>query len=431
MAFAVVPGMQQMGDGPAYVHQVQQIMSGTIDHFYFPPGTAFVTMPVFGVFGVNVFAEHVAGTLLSIGFLLSITWLAGSLGLSRSGAFLATCVAAVYPHVLLSAAQISSLPLTAIAVSLAVGCAVRAAQRSSLILWTLAALFCGIAVLTRPGTVLLAPFLVLWTWHAGRRALWPATRMAAAVLAFVLVVASLTLPVMHFHARHGHGWTLATNSEWNLFLSNSPYTPDYKTGHFGQRALSDLDPEAERYIRGFFSGETAEGATLRQRQVMLDSARAYMVSNPVRTVWRMSNRVRGFFGCDYTAARELQLVFSFSDSLFATIMAFEGGMYLAVLFGWLIFMVHLARRYPFGRWAHLGLVGVIIAPHVVAFALAKYHLPLVPFMICATAALVDCVIRQPKHRKGAFKGTRKTLILIALAVSIIQIEHLYHLMLLR
>ena len=69
MVFVVVGGMPQMGDGPAYVRQATELLSGTADHFYFPPGTALFTLPVFALFGVSPLTEHLAGALISIAFL--------------------------------------------------------------------------------------------------------------------------------------------------------------------------------------------------------------------------------------------------------------------------------------------------------------------------------------------------------------------------
>lgn len=431
MALAIVPQMQQMGDGPAYVRQVQQIFAGSLDHFYFPPGTALVTMPVFGLLGFSVTAEHLAGVMISIGFLLSTVYLARSIQLSGQATYLAALIAAIYPHVVLSSAQISSLPLTAVCVSMAVGAALRAARTLSLRHWCLASLFCGLAVLTRPGTLLMAPLLLIlgWSMIRHRPDRWRLTPVGAVIM--VTIVGLMMLPVMLFHAGRGHGSVLATNSEWNLLLANNRYTPDYKTGHFGQRALSDLDPEAEIYIRRFFDGETAENATRLQREAMLDSARSYIAQNPGRTAWRMSNRLRGFFGCDYTAARELQLVFGYSDAVFGLVMIAEGGFFLLVLCGWLVFFVGGQGAPSPGRWFHIALLAAIIAPHIAAFALAKYHLPLVPVMICASGIVGSWLVDPSTHGADFFGKRRKVLIIMAIAAAFVQAEHLYNLVILR
>lgn len=431
VAFVMLPDMPQMGDGPAYVRQVQQVLSGTLDHWYFPPGTALVCLPVISSLGSGTFAEHVAGSLISIAFLLSVTWLARSMRLSDPAVFMATALAAIYPHGVLSTVQISSLPLAAMAVSMSVGSALRALRTPSVLLWGAAAFFCGVAVLTRPGTLLLAPFMIVLAWVELRDNPQQIRLVAVAVAALSVVLSAMTLPVMSFHAERGHGWTLSTNSEWNLLLANNRYTPDYKTGHFGQRALTDLDPEAESFIRGFFDGETAESASLTERTAMLDSARTFMKEHPIRTLYRATNRIRGFFGCDYTAARELQLVFGYSDVVFGIVMLIEGGAFLLVLFGWLLYVMYRVGTGAGSRLLHLGVLGVIMAPHVVAFALAKYHLPVVPFLICATAAAFVTLAEKPLGAKMWLKERRKSLIILVVVVAAFQLEHLMHLIILR
>jgi 4-amino-4-deoxy-L-arabinose transferase-like glycosyltransferase len=285
--------MPQMGDGPAYVEQARSVLSGTIDHFYFPPGTAFFTLPVFSLAGFSVFSEHLAGFLIGALFLVSTVFLAQTILESSRAVFIATIIAAVYPHMLLSTAQISSLPLTASFVSLAIASAVRARRHDSTEWWVACGLACGAAVLVRPGTLLLPVVIVAMTWLSTQENERVQRRMFRPFLIVGVILATFCLPVGLFHASRGHGMTLATNSEWNVLLANNAHTPDYKTGHFGQRAIADLDTSAQAYIRQFFTAETAESATVAQRRMMLDSAQAYMLENPLRTLWRMSNRVRG------------------------------------------------------------------------------------------------------------------------------------------
>lgn len=430
MAFVVVGGMQQMGDGPAYVRQATELLSGTVDHFYFPPGTALFTLPVFVVFGVSPLSEHLAGVLISIAFLGGVAWLAQTILPSKRAVFFAVLLASTYPHSVLSAAQISSLPLTAALVSVAIAACVRA-QNGTLLWWMVSACACAFAILVRPGTVLLPVVLGLWGIVGMYRSGRTSTSLIAAPVIIAGFIALVCVPALLFHASKGHGWTLATNSEWNLLLSNNAYTPDYKTGHFGQRAIADLSPEAQLFIRKFFATETAEPASLEQRTRMADSAKSYILSNPVRTLWRVSNRARGFFGCDYTAAREMQLVFGYGDTAFGLLMALEGGIYLLLLLGWCFYLLGGEPGSTMPASVQFGIVSAVIAPHLVAFALAKYHLPIVPLMICGAAAFVDVVLRHDNNLLDRLTKRRKQLIVILLVVMAIQIEHLYQLIRLR
>jgi 4-amino-4-deoxy-L-arabinose transferase-like glycosyltransferase len=427
VVFGPLGSMPQMGDGPAYVEQARSILSGTVDHFYFPPGTAFFTLPVFALAGFSLFSEHLAGFLIGLLFLVSTVFLAQTILASSRAVFIAALISAVYPHVLLSTAQISSLPLAASLVSLSIASAVRARRHDSTGWWFACGLACSAVVLVRPGTLLLPVVIVAMTWFSTPRTERVLRRIYRPFVILGMILATFCLPVGLFHASRGHGLTLATNSEWNVLLANNAHTPDYKTGHFGQRAIADLDTSAQAYIRQFFTAETAESATVAQRRLMLDSAQAYMLDNPLRTLWRMSNRVRGFFGCDYTAAREMQLVFGYSDRVFASVMAVEGGLYLLVLLGWLFYLVVDGSSMGLSRAFQIGVLLSIMAPHILAFSLAKYHLPFVPVMICATAA----VFARPRGAESGVMASwvkrRNQLIILLLIVVVIQVEHLLNL----
>jgi len=427
MTFLVVGSMPQMGDGPAYVEQARKLLSGTVDHFYFPPGTALFTLPVFALAGFSTFSQHLAGFAIGVFFLMSTVFLARTILPAPKAVFVSALIAALYPHVLLSTAQISSLPLAAALVSVAMASGMRAVRGASAPWWLACALACGSAILVRPGTLLLPVVIIAMAWFAIDRE----KRTPGALLRPLVImgagVTALCLPVGLFHASGGHGMTLATNSEWNILLANNAHTPDYKTGHFGQRAIADLDTAAQSYIRQFFTTETAEPASSLQRQAMMDSATAYMINHPVRTLWRISNRVRGFFGCDYTAAREMQLVFGYSDRVFAAVMVFEAGVYLLVLLGWLLQLVFNDAGMGLARGSQIAVLLAIMAPHVLAFSLAKYHLPVVPVMICAAAAVISNLQNGDGGLKIHLRKRRKTLIIIALAVALVQLEHLLHL----
>lgn len=427
VAFGLAGSMPQMGDGPAYVQQARSILSGTVDHFYFPPGTAFFTLPVFSVAGFSVVTEHLAGFVIGVVFLLSTVFLARTILDSSKAVFFATLISVVYPHVLLSTAQISSLPLTAALISVAIASSVRAQRRRSTIWWIICGLACGGAMLVRPGTLLLPVVIVGMTWFTSDRSARSLRQILIPSALIGIAVATLCLPVGLFHASRGHGLTLATNSEWNILLANNAYTPDYKTGHFGQRAIADLDPAAQSYVRQFFTTETAEPATATQRQRMLDSATAYMLDHPLRTLWRMSNRVRGFFGCDYTAAREMQLVFGYSDRVFASVMLVEGGFFLVILLGWLFYLVQGGGSMGLTRPFQIAVLASIIVPHILAFSLAKYHLPFVPVMICATASVFAWHQSTESGFIEVLNDKRKALTMLVIVVVAVQVEHLLNL----
>lgn len=430
VAFVVLPVMPQMGDGPSYVRQAHQILLGTIDRFYFPPGTALFSAPIFSVLGFSTTSEHLVGVAISVLFLVATTWLARSILADHRAVFIATLIAALYPHVVLSAAQISSLPLTAAMLSLAVG-AMSRANRDESVWWSLASgAFCGAAVVIRPGTILLPVVLCGWLLLGMYRRKSSTSAAMQLIVVHWAVIVALCLPVLQFHSYRGHGLVLSTNNEWNFLIANNHYTPDYKTGHFGQRAMHDIDPDAAAYLRQFIHHDSPESASLFDRRRMVDSATTFITEHPVRTVWRVTNRFRGFWGLDYTAARELQLNYGYSDVVFGLVLLFEGGGYLVVLFLWLIWLVRDNGVSSISRWWHVALSLAIMVPHLVAFSLAKYHLPVIPLMCCSAALVIqryfchDGLLRELSER-------RYLLIILVIAVLLIQVEHLIHLIILR
>lgn len=127
----------------------------------------------------------------------------------------------------------------------------------------------------------------------------------------------------------------------------------------------------------------------------------------------------------------MQLVFGYSDAMFGLLMILEGGVYLLVLIGWLFFLLWGEAGGALPRYLHIGVLLAIIAPHLAAFALAKYHLPVVPLMICGAAACLDAALRGDAEMHGRSVKRRMALIIMMLAVVAVQVEHVYQLILLR
>lgn len=430
VAFGVLPTMQQAEDGPSYSAQAVQMLDRSIGYYYFPPGTALFAAPFYAVMGQSTFTDHLLGVVLSTGFLLSGIWLCSVLlGWGRA-TFIAAIIMALYPHSVISATQLSSQPLTAILLTLAVGLAVRNAERWSWKRWLGIAVCLAAAMLTRPASLtILVVFgvggVVLW-----RRRKVSLLQISGAIASLLLVLSLSAYPFMAHNAKMGQGWSISTNNEWNLFLGNTPYTPDYKTGHFGQRSFDQVSPEARAYMSAILPHESPYAATLEQRTAMRNAALHYMAEHPVRTLYRISNRLRGFWGMDYTAARVIQNEYGLSNMAFLPLLVLEGGGYLIVIF--------LALSAPFlvsaqQRWSWRFLLGCVVAimlPYLAAFALAKYHLPVVPLLLPMAAMAGLSVTEDPG---GAWTTLRRSKVWWgAVAVTIaVQAEHLIQLILLR
>lgn len=430
VAFGVMGSMPQAEDGPSYSAQALQMLDGSIGYYYFPPGTALFAAPVYAVIGPSTFSDHLLGVILSSGFLLSGVWLCSVLTGWGRATFITAILLALYPHSVMSATQISSQPLTSIFLTLAIGLAIQNAERWSWKRWVGVALCIAAAMLTRP-----ASLAVLAVFGLGGVVLWKRKKVGPPVLAgataLVVVILGLSAyPFMAHNATMGQGWTISTNNEWNLFLGNTPYTPDYKTGHFGQRGFDQVSPEARAYMSAILPHESPYAATREQRTAMRNAAVDYMADHPIRTLYRISNRLRGFWGMDYTAARVIQNQYGLSNMAFMPLLALEGGGYLIVIF--------LAISAPFlvaahQRWSWRFILGCVIAimvPYLAAFALAKYHLPAIPLLLPIAALAAVAMMEDPGGSWRTLRRSKAWWGAVALTIAI-QAEHLVQLILLR
>ncbi len=430
VSLGLLSTMPQGEDGPSYSAQAVQMLDGSVGYHYFPPGTALFAAPFYALFGQSTGVDHALGVILTSGFLLSGIWL-GSIILGwGKPTFIMSLILALYPHSVLSATQLSSQPLTAILLAIAVGLAIQNAQHWSWRRWVGVTVCLAAAMLTRPAS--LAILLVL---GGGGFVLWRRRRMSLSTIAgaSALTIIGLTAaayPFMKHNAVMGQGWTISTNNEWNLFLGNTPYTPDYKTGHFGQRSFDQVSPEARTYMRAFLPHESPYAATLEQRAAMRSAAVDYMWQHPVRTLFRVSNRLRGFWGMDYTASRVIQKAYGLSELSLALLLILEGSGYIVVI------LLALCAPFLVGvqqRWSWTFLISCVIAimtPYLAAFALAKYHLPVILLLLPISA--VGCVVIREDLR-GSWNTLRRSRLwwTVVIACVAIQIEHLTHLILLR
>jgi 4-amino-4-deoxy-L-arabinose transferase-like glycosyltransferase len=430
VSFGVLASLGQADDGPSFVRQATEMLQGTIGYYYFPPGTAFMTVPIYAVLGPGAASDHLVGTLCSIALLLSTVFLAQTLtGWGRT-TLITAWIAALYPHTVLASTQLSSHILAATLVTTAATLAIRNGSAWSWARWAGVGLCMAGALITRPATATF--FLVLAIGGIvilRRRTIAPATAVGAAALV-VLAAAAALLPVTSHNAAHGHGYAISTNNEWNVFLGNTPYTPDYKTGHFGQRDFAQLDSASREYLRRYLPHESPYAATREERMAMAAAASDYIVAHPWRTLYRAANRIRGYWGMDYTMSRMLQNAFGLSTSAFLPLLALEGGAYC------LIVLLALSAPFlvdrPLGGQGRFLLAGVVLGmvPYVLAFALAKYHVSAIPVIMVAAGAAVHALRERPADAWATLRSRPLWWVLVAGFVAL-QTEHLYHLVRLR
>lgn len=425
-AFVIVPEQPQGEDGPSYAEQAIQIAASSEAHYYFPPGTAFVVAPVYAVVGRSAAIDHAIGVMLTSGVVVVSVWFAVVLlGWSRP-TFVVALLAALYGHTLLSATQISSQPVTTIMVVLAVGLTIQCMRAWSWLRWGIASLALAMAVLTRPasglivGVVLAAIVYGAWSRSIGRNTALGALTMT------VLVLSAAVLPVMQHNARAGQGMSISTNNEWNLMLSNTPFTPDYKTGHFGQRGFDQIDPEAAAWLSACIPHRNPAQATLEERQCMTNTALTYMALHPGRTLYRVSNRARGYWGMDYSATRLVQQSYGVTNAQAIPVLAYEGGTYLLVI---IAAITVLFIAVPLGGLHGRLLIAVIVAgmlPYLIAFALPRFHLPAIPLLMPFAAIALLKLVDEPRETLRTI-GTSAWWWVVIVCLLVMQVEHFYHL----
>lgn len=426
MSFVVLVDQPQGEDGPSYAEQALQIVAGSDEHYYFPPGTAMLVAPAYALFGRSASVDHAIGVVLTSGVVIASVWFAVVLMGWTRPTMIVALLASFYGHTVLSATQISSQPVTAIAIVLAVGLTVQCVQSWSWLRWTAASMLLSLAVLTRPASgLVVGVVLLVLAYAAWKQKLSVRTAVGAWSLA-VVVLAATVVPVMQHNARAQQGMTISTNNEWNLFLSNTPFTPDYKTGHFGQRSFDQIDPAAAAWLSACLPHQNPAQATLDERRRMTDAALTYMTSHPGRTLYRVSNRARGYWGLDYSATRLIQQSYGVSNLKAAPLLAYEAGSYLIVLLATLSALV-LGVSTPAlpGRFV----LSVIIAgmlPYLVAFALPRFHLPAIPLLMPLAAVAIDRLWSAPGESLRLL-GTSRLWWTLVLVVLLMQVEHFYHL----
>jgi 4-amino-4-deoxy-L-arabinose transferase-like glycosyltransferase len=423
VALLITDQMPQTEDGPSYRSQALSMIDGNQGYFFFPPGTAIAALPWYATFGRSVLVDHLVATSFWIAFSIACAWLAWLVCSDKRAAWLASLMASFLPHSILATGTISSQPLTAALIATALCTGIRAYQTQSLLKWGLTCTLLGAAVLARPATLALtgcAGIIVMWAWWRNK------VPARSALLALGLLIVShllVMMPVMWHNHKQGQGYALSTNNEWNLLVGNNPYTPDYKTGHFGQRTFDKLPDSARAYLTTFLPHQQPAYATYQQRMDMRDSALHYMADHPFRTFYRVSNRFRGFWGMDYTASRELQNAYGLPRSTTSVLLLIEGGSFVIILFLAVFYLLILAGKHV-NALTYI-FVAASITPYLVAFTVAKYHTVVLPILFPLSAMALVWITSQ-EGRKQTLRYHWKKLLFMALIIIAVQLEHIYH-----
>jgi 4-amino-4-deoxy-L-arabinose transferase-like glycosyltransferase len=427
VALGLLHSLPITSDASAYSRQAADIVHGKASYpYYWPPGTSYLLAIGYWLFGVHVWVARTLMILVSALSVVTTTMLARLLLRRWQAAALAGWALALYPAMWMVAAEPYAQDLTLLTLTAAILFAVRAWDYGRPLDYVLLGLSLGIASLARPSTLSVAVALgviAVFATHPRRhrRAEFGGGRvLAGALLSAVVMVATLTPALIH-NRDHHQGYTVAINSEVNLWYGNNPYTPNYKTWDLGQRSASSFGPVAQRYLDRF----THPGPITRaERSAYLQEALRFVYHHPAVTVLRTTNRVRAFWGFDYTMSSEFRNDWHKSAAVEALGLVFEAGGYAVLV---LLVIIGLGFARDLLRPGALTLLIVVIAafelPYALDYAAGRWHYPILGLLaVVAGAGAYWLVITPDRWRRLR----RSWAFWAALAVVlVVQLEYAY------
>jgi 4-amino-4-deoxy-L-arabinose transferase-like glycosyltransferase len=426
-SFGLIADWALVSDGSAYSDQAIRLMAPGPDtqEYYWPPGTSYVLQAAYEVFGVSRHVARLTMIAVSLGSVVATVLLARRVLADDRAARIAGWVLALVPSAVFMPSQPFSFDLTMLGVTLCVLCALVAVDRGQGRWLALSGLAIGVAAAARPGSysVLLAlvPAAVLVAvrlWRAGERR--RLGFLAAGALAFAVLAAAPVVPAIVHNHDVGAGATISTNNEGNLLYGNNPFTRDYKTWHQGQHDPAEFPADERAYLEEHWQA----GGPPEERRKMRDEALEYMRDNPARTAWRTTNRVRAFWGFDYTYANGLR---SYTDAPTPVV----GAAGLLEVGGWGVLMALVLAGLVLGRRLFrpsrllflLAVVTAYQAPHWIAFSAGRWHLPVLALLAPLAAAGI-VALGSPRQALGRVLGSRALLAALAVFV-LLQVEYAY------
>jgi 4-amino-4-deoxy-L-arabinose transferase-like glycosyltransferase len=429
VAMGFLGNMPLFSDASAHSVQATEIVDG-VNHFpyYFPVGTSYVLAAGYWVFGVHLWVAHVLMIIISVLSVVTTVLLARHLVRDPRPAILAGWALALYPGMAMMAAQPFSFDIPLLCVNVTALFALRGWETGRLYNYAVAGVALGFAAVTRPSTLsialalVVAALIVIRRRHTDGVPTGAGRFVAGSAIAIVFAVATMTPTVVH-NVNYHQGVTLSVNNELNTWLGNNPYTPSYRTNYLGQHQLREFGPETAHYMRRFIYGRYPSRE--RRAKARHETVR-YVKAHPAETALRSFNRVREFWGFDYTISNLFRVEWAKGAKLEAVGLVFEAGGYfvLALLvFIALIFARDLFR--PGAIWLLVGLIATFQLPYVFVYAGGRWHYPTLGLLAVIAGVGVAWLINTPDRWQ---RLRTSTAFWIATAIfAAIQVEYAYYL----
>ena len=433
VAMGILHNMPLFSDASAHSIQATEIVDG-VNHFpyYFPVGTSYVLAAGYWAFGVHLWVAHALMVLVSVGSVVTTALLAQRLFRNPRVAILAGWILALFPGMWMMAAQPFSFDIPLLCINLAALFGLRAWESerpvSRLVDYAVVGVALGFAAVTRPSTLSIAialvgaALIVIWRRYKANEPTqaWPF--VAGVAVAAVFAVATMTPAVIH-NENYDQGLTLSVNNELNTWLGNNPYTPSYRTNYLGQHPVRDFPPEVGTYMRRFNYGRFP---SKERREKVQDETIRFVEHHPAVTALRSFNRVREFWGFDYTISNLFRVEWAKGAKYEALGLIFEAGAYfvLALLcFIALIFARELFK--PGAIWFLLALIVTFQLPYVFVYAGGRWHYPVLGLLAVIGGAGLYWLMNTPDRWRRLRDSTAFWVCTIVFAL--IQLEYAYYL----
>jgi 4-amino-4-deoxy-L-arabinose transferase-like glycosyltransferase len=426
VSFGLLGAMPLVSDAEAYAQEALGLVREFPPNnaFYWPPGNPIVLAFSYAVLGHESTSARVVTLLAGTISAVVAALVAKRLFQDRRAAIATGFLAALYmPSVMLSA-QPYSQHVAGLSLLLVAYWGLRAFSEGRLDLHAGAGFAYGLGCLTRPSMLSVLPVLALLAakhvLDANDHARKPSRRAALGLAIFAVAAGTCIGSIMAHNHAHQAGMVISTNNERNFFLGNNPYTPNYKTSQFAQRAFADLDTEVQQYLKHFYQQPNP-------RDAMMSEALRFIRERPMITLYRTWNRATSFWGFDYLSSRLIQAHTRVDHVGLLGLLAVEAGSYLLVmalaLIGLCCFAAQMSRIWLL--WL-LSLVLAYEVPYMTAFSGGTFHFPVMGLILpFAGGALAEILSRGGRSRVWArLRASR--LVWCALAVLfLIQIEYAY------
>lgn len=386
-----------VSDSLHYHRLAESVLSGKgyfFRNFYAfrPPGYSFFLAGVYSIFGVSTLAVKIVQAILGIATAFIIYLLTKKLSNSRT-ALIAMSFFAFYPQFIRYPGGIISETLFLFLFILCVYFFYKYIDTSSHKEGIVAGILLGLSALTREAALYFVVFIIIWMFlYRGKGN--ARNILKKSLLIFTCVILTIIPWTIRNYLVYPKFVLISTNSGTNFYHGNNPLATGGFDDHlmlppglkFPGHMTDDLPPREYHYLEN----EANEVAFKEGAQFILD--------NPVNT-FRLAFRKMFILlrppyyqihFRDLFSLQQAMMLFWFVSYVFVLIAGTNGIFY--------------AFRENWRKWILLFFwIILICAMHIAAFAMTRYRLPIIPFLIIFAAVAMNRWLAVRKSNKYQIK----------------------------